>query len=370
MPLRLAPFDAPLQIAHAQYIDFKRGWALGLADLLALLAEAKISRMVPNENADLWQSVQLRGAKPIADTPERLISNWLQIDAVPSRMLFYDFKAGISLGAAQRAIKESLLPVVAFNRGFLSFAPIHQLQEYFGPNLPTELVAERPTDSFLEQGWPDLHIGLREARAKFSDLSRQGFDALFRAKGLCSFEIASGRLAWWPTSARASLKKLSFGWPDGPAGLRQIVGHSRKRGFHWHYGVSCWVRAYPTRHVRVAGRVVFTADGHTPLGDAKRLHRLRRSFCKSWRNDRWRDLLLAFLYWLAEGGSSIEAPMGEGAAIRPLLPPIIVDAPFGIDSPDDKSETTDEESDDSNGPGDGQGEEGADEYAEEMDDNT
>ncbi len=30
VPLRLAAFDAPLQIAHAQYIDFEKGWAHGL----------------------------------------------------------------------------------------------------------------------------------------------------------------------------------------------------------------------------------------------------------------------------------------------------------------------------------------------------
>ncbi len=72
--------------------------------------------------------------------------------------------------------------------------------------------------------------------------------------------------------------------------------------------------------MRVAGRVVFTADGHNALGDAKHLHRLRRSFCKSWRNDKWRDLLLAFWYWLAEGASFIDTPMGEGVALRLRLP--------------------------------------------------
>ena len=46
-----------------------------------------------------------------------------------------------------------------------------------------------------------------------------------------------------------------------PSGLRQIVGRSNKRGFYWHYGVSCWARTAPIRHIRVAGRVVFTSDG-------------------------------------------------------------------------------------------------------------
>ena len=36
IPLRLAPFDTPLQIAHAQYIDFAKGWAQVLDELLLL----------------------------------------------------------------------------------------------------------------------------------------------------------------------------------------------------------------------------------------------------------------------------------------------------------------------------------------------
>ena len=359
IPLRLAPFDAPLQIAHAQYIDFSKSWALGLGGLLALLSETPIAHGGNKANVELWRGVQLKDARSVSNTPERVVSNWLPIEALPERIAFYDFKGGISLGAAEKAIKESPLPVVGFNRGFLSFAPIHQLQDYFGPNLPLERVADRLTEDFLEEGWPDRHLLSRDARAKFTDLVRQSLDASFQAKGLQSFEIASDPLAWWPTAARATLKKLSFNWANGPSGLRQIVGRSNTRGFHWHYGVSCWARTAPVRHIRVAGRVVFTSDGANPLGDAKRLHRLRRSFCKSWRNDKWRDLLLAFWHWLAEGASTIDVPMGEGAFMRVRLPPMIFDAPFGIDTPDDQTEPEDD--------GDGEASDGPDDERSDTD---
>jgi hypothetical protein len=59
IPLRLAPFDAPLQIAHAQYIDFSKGWALGLSDLLPLLAEAVTLQPGGKTNADLCTSRKL-----------------------------------------------------------------------------------------------------------------------------------------------------------------------------------------------------------------------------------------------------------------------------------------------------------------------
>jgi hypothetical protein len=365
VPLRLAPFDAPLQIAHAQYIDFSKGWAQGLRELLELLTELKIPHAGGAANAGLWQGVQLKDARAVVATTERLISNWLAVESLPAGICFYDFKGGISIGKAQKAIQDSPIPLAGFNRGFVSFAPLHQLQEYFGPDLPLECVAERATENFLDEGWPDLRLATRDARAKFTDLVRQSFDAFFLAKGLKPFEIASGRLAWWPTSAQATLKRLSFNWTGGPSGSRQIVGRSNKRGFHWHYGVSCWARTAPLRHVRVAGRVVFTSDGHSPLGDARRLHRLRRSFCKSWRNDKWRDLLLTFWFWLSEGTTFIDVPMGEGAMLRLTLPPMIFDAPFGIDAPGDSAESPDDEETD--GPESEAGDEGSDDGPEELD---
>jgi hypothetical protein len=366
VPLRLAPFDAPLQIAHAQCVDFSNSWAEVLSELLALLGELKIPRAVRIAHAGLWQGVQLKDARPITTTPERLISNWLKLESLPALIRFYDFKGGISLGKAKTAIQESPIAVAAFNRGLFAFAPLHQLQDYFGPDLPLECVAERAADAFLDEGWPDLHLSVRDARPKFTDLARQSLDAFFLAKELKSFEIASGRLAWWPTTARATAKRLSFNWPDGLSGSRQIVGRSNRRGFHWHYGVSCWTRTAPVRHVRVAGRVIFTADGHNPLGNAKRLHRLRRSFCKSWRNDKWRDLLLTFWFWLADGAAFVDVPMGEGVAMRLALPPLTFEAPFSIDTQDDTAAPPDDdEAEDSET---GADDEGGDDEPDDLDD--
>jgi hypothetical protein len=363
VPLRLAPFEPQLQIAHAQYLDFSKGWAAGLSDLLALIDEFRIPKPGGGDQAELWQGVQLKDARMVGPGPERLISNWLEIERVPGRLLFYDFKSGISLGAAQKAIKESPIPVAAFNRGFLSFAPLHQLQEHFGPNLPLEVLDERITDDFLDAGWPDLHILPRDARPKFTDLARQAIDGFFLAKGLHSFELASGRLAWWPTAAQATLKRLSFGWTGGPSGSRQITGRSTVRGFHWHYGVTCWARTAPVRHMRIAGRVIFTSDGREPIGDARRLHKMRRSFCKGWRNDKWRDLLLAFWFWIAEGALFVDVPLGEGEALRMRLPPMSFDAPFGITAPNDAGESDDEEDDAGGDAGDE-----SDDDPEELDD--
>ena len=91
-------------------------------------------------------------------------------------------------------------------------------------------------------------------------------------------------------------------------------------------------------HVRVAGHVIFTSDGQSAVSDdVRRLHRMRRSFCKSWRNDKWRDLLLAFWHWLSAGESVVEVSLGEAAALKLRLPPIAWDASFGIETASDRA---------------------------------
>jgi hypothetical protein len=370
IPLRLAPFEPQLQIAHAQYLDFSKSWAAGLSDLLALLAELNIPRAGDSSHTDIWRGVQLKDARAVSSTPERLGSNWLVINALPAQIRFYDFKAGISLGSAERAIRESPIPIAAHTRGFISFAPMHQLQDYFGSNLPLELVAECTIDAFLQEGWSELNLLVRETRSKFSDIVRRSMDAFFLIKGLEAFEFASEQLAWWPTAGHASVRRLGFRWPDGSGGSRQIVGRSNKRGFCWHYGVSCWGRTTPVRHVRVRGRVIFTSDGKEPIGDARRLHRQRRSFCKSWRNDKWRDLLSAFWFWLADGAAFVDVPLGEEVAMRLQLPPLSFEAGFGVDSTNDEETTgeddDDDDDDDDNAVTDDDGEDDLDETGDET----
>src|ERR1700719_1076196 len=88
VPLRLARYDSPLLIAHAQYIDFEKGRSSGLSELRPLLAEVKIPQPKNAGNLELWRSFQLRDARTISSNPERLLSNWLAIQATPDRVYF------------------------------------------------------------------------------------------------------------------------------------------------------------------------------------------------------------------------------------------------------------------------------------------
>lgn len=74
---------------------------------------------------------------------------------------------------------------------------------------------------------------------------------------------------------------------------------------------------------------------------------MRRTFCKGWRNDKWRDLLLTFWHRLAGGATFIDISLGQGASMRLALPPITLTAPFGVNSLSDVSVGSDEDDDES-----------------------
>jgi hypothetical protein len=341
VPLRLAPFDAPFLIAHAQYIDFSRGWAGGLVELLDTLENTYKVPRVLNGSDTKWQGIQTLHATSLRSVPETLSSNWTAISALPKKLRYIEFRKNASVQDLEFRMKTSPKPAVKFGDGCISFASAEELSGHFGldtlrPKLETGL------ESYVDKGWRPLNIDRQIALSHFSDLTRQGLEHFFHNRGLNGYELSSGRFGWWAPVGVAPVGKVSFKW-NGVSGLRKIQGASIKRGFNWHFGVTANARIWPTRHVRFTSRLIFTEDGVKAVDDPGRMHRLRRSFAKSWRNPRWRDMLLAFLYWLAEGRDELAIPMAAEQWMIVRLPPLRFVAPVGIPQELDSAETDDDE---------------------------
>ena len=192
-----------------------------------------------------------------------------------------------------------------------------------------------------DDGWPAQDIGNWDAHNQFSNLVRQAMELTLRGRGLSAYELATTQLAWWGKVGAVPSGQVRFSWEGGPKGRRQLVGFSEKRGLHWHYGVTPKPRVYPIPHVRLVNRVIFTEDGVVPVDSPKRMHRLRRSFTKSWRNAKWRDMLMAFLHWLAEGETSLGMAVGSDTAMSLRVPPLTFTAAMSVVVGDDEEEEWD-----------------------------
>lgn len=341
IPLRLEDFEAPFSIVHAQYIDFKQSWADGLAELLETLDQVYcVPRSCESsaQVADYWKQVHLRHSQSLVPEPESLISNWAPFGFLPKKLFLYDFRKGALPEVLMQQVRSLDWPTFLFRNGFLTFCSHQDVQDHFGSNGPFQLSGEIKTKQYLDEGWREKSIKKFDAHNQFSSLTRQATEKMFASRSLSSYEMANNQKAWWGNISSVPQGQIKFSWVDGPSGRRQIIGRSAVRGLHWHYGVTPKPMVFPFPHVRFISRVIFSIDGHSPIESPKRMHRLRRSFAKSWRNDKWRDMLMAFLYWLAEGEESVIVPVGSSTTFSLNLPPIRLSAPISIIETDDDHE--------------------------------
>jgi len=341
VPLRLEAYEAPFRVALAQYIDFKRGWAHGLAELTDLLKEKDVPCGRPGP-MDAWLASHAVGAARVLDKPEPLLSNWLEVAKLPTYVRYCEPPGGFPTDVFLRREVHSWA-AVPHKAGIITFARPDE-DGNLAPQIPAKLMAEVDTDTFLEEGWPDKGIDAYQARRMYSDLGTQAFDKLAVARGLQGFTSSSGRTSWWPDIKTAPLTKIRFDW-GFRRGLRQIIGQSKKRNVHWHYALSGDFRSSPIRHLRLAARLIFSENGLDAVTEVRRAHVLRRSFAKGWRNARWRDMLCAYLWWLTDGTVELRLPVGDGESIRLHVPPMPFTCPISIAAEGDDAADDDDDPD-------------------------
>lgn len=353
IPLRLKQFEPHFRIAQSQYVDFAHGWGSGLMELVELLSTLKrIGRRGGRPMQD-WLSAQMLGSTSLVARKEWLLSNWLSVKTLPSMIRYCERLGAFPIERFQDRTQHQW-PIVPFGTGILTFATPEP--EGLPPNIPARNVRQLRTRKFLEEGWKALDISPYDARNLFTNLANQAFEKFLQRRGLKGYEGANGRFAWWGDIRTVPLTKIPYQWSHWK-GRRQIIGVSGKRGVHWHYAVTGHFRTAPIRHVRLSARLIFSENGMDALTEVKRMHRLRRSFAKSWRNARWRDMMLAFLWWLSGGASEIELPVSHKEQIKLHLPGVsfgstmsaihVGDEPPDEDDPDFEPDEWDELTDES-----------------------
>lgn len=341
IPLHLEDHDPPFSITRAHYIDFSAGWAAGLKQLVESLEADGVHRGPSASNA-IWREIRLAGGRALERRPERLISNLLEL-TLPKSVKYFDFVGPINIDKTHGIIRTAPFGAVPHLRGFFTFADTATAQEHF-TGTEVKLVESLATKDFLDRGWSRFGIQRWIASNYCVDILRQAIETTLRSRGLSAYRMASGQNAWWLNADAVPASKLTFSWGE-LNGRRQLRGYSDANHVHWHYGISTVVRMSPAPRVTLVSRVVFSEDGVTPLADHARAHRLRRSFAKSWRNAKWRDLMLTFIYWLGDGGDIILATGSEENATL-HVPPLTFDAQWSVPETEEELNTDDIEIED------------------------
>jgi hypothetical protein len=355
VPLRLENFESPFLTAHIQWIDFKNRWGEGLAELLELLDSTKaLDKTVGphSESLTRWAEAQRARQTNLLHEPEAIVSNWLPIRQLPATIRRYAFTGAISDQQVAAALASSSVPLFRFGLGFFGFAPPQDYALIGQHGASPRLMQEIPLDDFREGGTSSLSIKRREANNALSNLIRSHIEQMLQSRGLFAYPYSNRTSGFWVHS-KLIPKRISFDWGDGWKSSRALNGEvsrgkdkdGKAKKLQWHYGVTPFVRIDPEALIQLMPRLIFTEDGQSPLSSPSRMHSLRRSIPKGWRNDRWRDLMLAFLSWLSNGEETFTVPAGTDRTIQLAAFPITMTAPVSIRSESDISAANREEGD-------------------------
>lgn len=358
----LSPRDFNIQLARLNAIPFNKGWAKGLKDLLTKLEQDGVTRkphFSPAAVADWWRE-RFGSTHGVKDQAERYLSNWFPVHLRPGRLFCHSLSRR-QIGKIE--IQPELpYPGFQYEHYLLAFAPANDFEGQLGDSIfITEsksfaierLLAGREATGFCRP---------KEVKGFVSRLLGLSWDKFIRDKRLATYVLANGSKCIYPTTVQLGEGVVSFQGITGKKASRNLIGYKTIKASaseeeykrRWHFGVSASPLVHPTLAFAMKAHVVFTKDGCVVLDNKRLLHRARRSQCKDWWNDDWRDRMLAALAWLSEGTEEIAIPIGTDTTVAISTVPIGFLSPVSYEDPETElgifdeagHEADDEEDDD------------------------
>jgi hypothetical protein len=155
--------------------------------------------------------------------------------------------------------------------------------------------------------------------------------------------MANGKVAFYFDLDLLPTGNVSFTSIEGKKTFRGLMGYKTRKPRpgsnpdegkaptlrHWHFAVSARPALHPMPMLQLRAHVLFSDDGRNlwsaPTAKGRErvlraMHRARRSQCKSWWNDDWRDRLLATMAWLAGHAPTLNLQVSLGSAVAAVNP--------------------------------------------------
>ena len=295
IPLRLddVPYHAiQLNLLRKNILDFAQSWASGFKALAQTLASSGVRRKRSfGADPSSWVYRASPASRVDPNKSETLVSNWFSLISTPPALHCY-----VSSTGQQQWPAISHVPHVSFRGTSLCFSHPSQRGALD--------VQHRGTVAFSEllagNGSNFLQIAGKDGARIAANMLRQAFVYRLSEKRLLPYGPTL-RQSWYVPSGLIPRDEVTFVDQSGAVRRKKLVGRSERRQIFWHYAVQPRVFVQGQPRVTVRATVVFSEDGRTPIESVERQHQLRRSFCRNWWNDRWRDLLNAFMDWMSDG---------------------------------------------------------------------
>lgn len=317
------PFsDFNIQLASLNAIDFSRGWAPGLKQLIAKLEKDQVPKN-PAFGPDAvrqWWANAFNVEQGTATGPEVHTSNWFRIELPPT--VYKHTLIGLM------ADKEPEFPFPAtFRNAIVTFAPAAVVEHHAG-GLKVQATVPIKTSDYLNDA--DFKVQ-REQRDIVAGFINQAWQ-LAVSKRLQAYKMSGGRIAFYFDTESLPEAEVKFTGVTGKASRRALMGYKTtaqgKR--HWHFALSAKAALHPEPVMMLRTHVLFSDDGMHLWESPSAMHRARRTQCKSWWNDDWRDRLLASMTWLADDDAAIALPLGDTVHAKVSARPVEFSSPIAL----------------------------------------
>lgn len=338
IPVRIddVPRDqVPPTIGNRTIVDGQANHAAALARVIEILQKDGVARYAtPSADALLrWQQAFAPEDQNVEAETDHLISNWFPFTSLPETISFYEINRPLKNPITEPATiaKEHPLPVAAYMRRLVAFAPWDAIQEPIAEKTPIKLERSIPIAVFMKGGDEELPLPRDESRKILVSLLRQSFDCLAEQKGLKPYALSERKTAWWIPDGLIPENKAHFTRASGLSGWRQLsgvygrrerrsAGEYGRREWLWHFGVNAVPMLGEPHRLRLAPHVIYT----DPTGEKKPTAEFRRAHCKLWFNSKWRDLLYGIVSYLANTNGKLVLPFGGDVHV------IVASTPIGV----------------------------------------
>lgn len=333
--------DICIELQRIISVEFYNGWANGLAQLLEKLQKQgvpKSDKFTPDAVSSWWRN-RFNANAGLRNEQEELLSNWFEIDTLPNKLYHYTYQPFVK-DIEDFDQSNLVYPYRKHSNGIISFAISADFPDY--PQIFSNM-RYYYLDNLLQGKHAKDFIAASETRDILIDLLRQAWEKKLIDRGLNTYELASGDIAGYFVKDQVSKDKLFFTGVDNKKTYRGVVGFRTMRkdaetGLpikkrYWHYGISAKVFIRSTKYFAVNSHVLFSDLGDVIWADKEKIHKAKMQQCANWWNDKWRDLALAAMEFLANGNDGIELPLSKDFSISISKSPIVFTSPVSFDDP-------------------------------------
>ena len=317
------------------HIPFDENWAEGLNQLKEKLEQSSVSKKANQDVSSFadWYENNYHNDCEVIEKKEQLYSSWWKIAEIPDEFFLYIFPNS----ASAEKIKErnSNLPLGLISNIITSFDDSlnmtvnDELGEY---SLKIDTVKAYSLKNIIQGFESNVFPTYRDIKNHFINLLNSVITKIFNDRGMLPYNLSNGTAYFLPKKDKFS--RIKFIFPNTEIKKGKTIGGEYLDIGYWHYGISVKPILFPIIGYSIKSHIIFTSDGYQIISDNKKQHSYRRNKGKTFYNDVWRNLQLAYIQNLKDSHNNIEVVVGKNnKIIRMEEWPEIYISNFGYNEP-------------------------------------